>query len=128
MSKKKCNDGRRNNQPPKDSQFQPGQSGNPMGRPKKKKSTYEDEIKNVFGREREITIDGQIQHKSIRQLILEQIGVGAAKGDPKMIKMSIPFLKIMDDAPEFEVFPEDKKILEDFKKHFDENGDLKDET
>jgi hypothetical protein len=45
-----------------------------------------------------------------------------------MIKLAIPFLKIMDDAPEFEILPEDKKILEDFKKRFDENGDLKDET
>lgn len=127
MSKKKCNDRRRTNRPPKASQYKPGQSGNPYGRPRKRKSTLEDDVKDVFGKEREITIDGQTEPTSIRKLILEQIGRGAAQGDPKMIKMSIPFLKIMDDAPEFEVLPEDRKILESFMKNFNDDGSEKDE-
>ena len=128
MSKKKCTDGRRNNRPPKDGQFKPGQSGNPTGRPKKRKSTFTDEIKTVFGKEREITIDGQTRTMSMRQLILEQIARGAAQSDPKMIKMSLPFLKIMDDAPEFELLPEDRKVIEDFKKRFKDNGEPDDEN
>lgn len=128
MSKKKnSKDGRRNNQPPKNTQFKPGQSGNPLGRPRKKKSTYEDDIKAVFGTEREVTIDKKEQVKTIRQLILEQIGIGAAKGDPKMIKLAIPFMKIMDDAPDFEILPEDLKIIEDFKKRFNDDGEPNDE-
>ena len=37
-------------------QWEPGQSGNPAGRPPKKKSTFDDEIQAVFGAQREITI------------------------------------------------------------------------
>ena len=129
MSNKKRKDGRRNNQPPKEHQYKPGQSGNPLGRPKKRKSTFEDDIKAVFGTEREVTIDGKTEVKTLRQLILQQIGIGAAKGDHKMIKLSQPFLKIMDDAPEFEILPEDRKIIEDFKKQFgDDEGDSTDEN
>ena len=121
--KKKCTDGRRDNQPPIEHRWKPGQSGNLNGRPKKRKSTFEDDIKAVFGKEREVTIDGQTEVRSIRQLILEQIGRGAAQGDPKMIKLSTPFLKIMDDAPEFEVLPDDHKIIEEFEKRFNDDGE-----
>lgn len=127
MSRKDFKDGRRNNRPPKGSQFKRGQSGNPMGRPKKRKSTFEDEIKDTFGREREITIDGKTETKNMRQLILEQIARGAAQGDPKMLKMSLPFLKIMDDAPEFEILPEDRKVVDDFIKRFNDHGGPRDE-
>lgn len=122
MNKCSKGDGRRNNRPPRKNMFKPGESGNPLGRPKKVKSTFESEIKSVFGQEREVTIDGQTQNTTMRQLILEQIARGAAKGDPRMIKLSLPFLKIMDDAPEFEILPEDKKVIQDFLKRFDNNG------
>ncbi len=127
MSNNDREDGRKNNNPPEEHKFKPGQSGNPAGRPRKKKSTFEGEIKAVFGTEREVTIDGQIQVKCLRQLILEQIGIGAAKGDAKMIKLAIPFMKSMDDAPELEIFPDDKKIIDDFMNQFSEDGGPKDE-
>jgi hypothetical protein len=127
MSKDNREDGRKNNNPPDEHKFKKGQSGNPAGRPRKKKSTFDEEIKAVFGTEREVTIDGQTQVKSLRQLILEQVGVGAAKGDPKMIKMAIPFMKNMDDAPELEILPEDKKIIDDFMKQFTDDGGTKNE-
>lgn len=127
MSKDNCKDGRKNNNPPDEHKFKKGQSGNPAGRPRKKKSTFEDDIKAVFGEEREVIIDGKKEVKTIRQLILQQIGIGAAKGDPKMIKLSQPFLKSMDDAPELEILPEDKKIIEDFMNQFSDDGGQKDE-
>ena len=127
MNKESHKDGRRNNRPPAEHQFKPGQSGNPLGRPRKRKSTFEDEIKAVFGKEREITIDGQTEVRSMRQLILEQIARGAAQGDPKMLRIALPFLKIIDDSPEFEVLPEDKQIINDFIKCFNEDGSEKNE-
>ena len=127
MSRKNRKDGRRNNQPPKEHQFKPGQSGNMNGRPKKRKSTYEDDIKAAFGTEREVTIDGKTEAKTLRQIILEQIAIGAAKGDPKMIKLSQPFLKVMDDAPELEMGPDDRKIFEDFKNRFSDDGEETDD-
>ncbi len=81
----------------------------------------------MFGTEREVVIDGQPQVKSLRQLILQQVGVGAAKGDAQMIKLALPFIKSMDDAPELEILPEDKKIIDDFMKQFSEDGETKNE-
>ena len=127
MSKDNRKDGRKNNSPPDEYKFKKGQSGNPAGRPRKKKSTFDDEIKAVFGAQREITIDGETRTISMRQLIIEQIARGAAQQDPKMIKMSLPFLKSMDDAPELEILPEDKKIIDDFMKQFSDDGGPKDE-
>lgn len=127
MSKDNRKDGRKSNNPPNEHKFKPGQSGNTAGRPRKKKYTFDDEIRAVFGTEREVTIDGQMKVKSLRQLILEQIGIGAAKGDAKMIKLAIPFMKSMDDAPELEILPEDKKIIDDFMKQFSDDGGQKDE-
>lgn len=121
-------DGRKNNNPPDEHKFKKGQSGNPAGRPKKRKSTYEDDLKAVFGTEREITIDGKVTTKNMRQLILEQVARGAAQGDHKMIRLSLPFLKVMDDAPEFEILPEDKKALETFMRNFNDDGSVKNEN
>ena len=60
-------------------------------------------------------------------MILEQMAHGAAQGDHKMIRMCIPFLKSMDDAPELEILSEDKKIMDDFMKQFTSDGGPKDE-
>lgn len=128
MSKDNRKDGRRENNPPDEHKFKPGQSGNPAGRPRKKKSTFDDEIKVVFGTQREITINGRAEPRSMRQVILEQMAHGAAKGDHKMIRMCIPFMKSMDDAPELEILPEDKKIIDDFMKQFSDDGGPKDEN
>jgi hypothetical protein len=126
MSKYNRKDVRKNNNPPDKHKYKPGQSGNPAGRPRKRKSTFDDEIKVVFGTQREITINGKTEPKSIRQVILERLAHGAAQGDHKMIRMCIPFLKSMDDAPELEILPEDKEIINDFMKQFSDDGGLKD--
>lgn len=121
MTKKKYTDGRRNNRPPKHTQFKPGQSGNPNGAPKKGSPTLLEDINDVFGRKRKITIDGETQDTTTRKIILEQIAREAAKGDIKMIKVALPFLKIMDDTPQFELLPEDREALKYFEEKFKAN-------
>ena len=127
MSKKKHKDRRKDNCPPFENQWKPGQSGNPNGRPRKLMKTFENELKIVFGREQSIPLDGKIQTLTTRVLILEQLARHAAKGDPRMIKLCLPFLKIMDDSPEFEIMPEERQYLKNFIKKFNNDGSIKHE-
>jgi hypothetical protein len=61
-------DGRRNNQPPKQYQYPPGQSGNPAGRPPAVRSTAEI-IKKVGDEERAVLVGG----KSFRMPAIEAL-------------------------------------------------------
>lgn len=110
--------------PPKHTRFKAGQSGNPKGRPRKNRS-FEEELNRVFGKIRTIRQNGKTVKMSVREVILEQIAHGACNKDPQMIRLSLPFLKAMDNSIGFEVLDEDKEIMNQFKKKFNDDGSVK---
>lgn len=113
--------------PPPERQFGApnGNKPNRKGRKKKQQNTLQDELKSVFGATKVLTVGGQETKMSVRQIILQQIAAGAAKGDPAMVRIALPLIKVMDDAPEFEALPEDEEVLKRFKLNFNADGSMK---
>ena len=79
--------------PPKHTQFRPGVSGNPSGRPKGSKSLRK-ELQKVL-RERITTNGGKTI--TLRQLIFKQLGHQAGKGNLKGIGMVLKELAHAED-------------------------------
>lgn len=97
--------------PPKRTQWQPGQSGNAKGKPRKNK-TLEEEVQAIFATRVPVTINHKNTYVTKRQLLLEQIINGAINKNTTMMRLAIPLLKLSAEIPEFEALPEDKKALE----------------
>lgn len=96
--------------PPKRTQWQPGQSGNAKGKPRKNK-TLEEEVQAIFAMRVPVTINHKKTYVTKRQLLLEQIINGAINKNTTMMRLAIPLLKLAAEIPEFEVLPEDEKAL-----------------
>lgn len=112
--------------PPKHSQYKPGQSGNPKGKPKKNR-TLQEEVRDILNAKVPVTINGKKTYVTKRQLLLEQILNAAINKNPTMTRLAMPLLKLADDAPEFEVLPEDEKALNALLSGFNEDGGKKDD-
>ena len=86
--------------PPKHRQFQPGQSGNSRGRPKKNRS-LEDLLKRELDRIVRITEGGRELRISKREAIVKQFVNGALKGHHKPLQLILAHL---DKHKEIEPF------------------------
>jgi hypothetical protein len=84
--------------PPRHSQFQPGRSGNPAGRPKKAKGLLEVLNKEVLAEVTLVEKSGKRQRVSMLEAILKHCVRNAAKGDLKATAMVLSLLKVCEDG------------------------------
>ena len=78
--------------PPRHSQFKPGRSGNPRGRPRKAGS-IEAMIKRELDQTVKITEGGRELRISKREAIVKQFVNRAIKGDPKPLQLMLAHLE-----------------------------------
>lgn len=83
--------------PPRHTQFKPGQSGNPSGRPKKAKKLLEILNKEVRAVATLVEQSGKRQKVSMLEAIVRHCVRNAAKGDLKATAMVWNFLMLCQD-------------------------------
>lgn len=100
MSKKNDKDGRRNNRPPQKNQFQPGQSGNPKGRPKESddmKRISMDNLRkfimNDVWKEVEIVENGRKKKVPKLYVMVSQLNNSAIKGNVQATRLAFKNLE-----------------------------------
>ena len=104
--------------PPVSTRFKSGQSGNPRGRPKGSKS-LDQVLRQAL--ERRVPDPRRGGRHTVRmiELIIEGLVLGAAKRDPRMVRLLLALIDryAPNDAPKVdpeEVRAADRKILDDY--------------
>jgi hypothetical protein len=102
--------------PPKHSQFKPGVSGNPHGRPKRA-LTGGEELRRAMNEAVIVTEDGQRKRISKLRLAMKQFATLAAKGEPSALKLLFAYLdKLAETGGTAAITDTDQELLESVMK------------
>ncbi len=105
--------------PPRRTQFQPGQSGNPKGRPKRRGKTELESIGAVVVSEMNETVEVTENGKRINitklRLALKQIMAKSAQGDLSAARMFVNLVQKFGDKAEVEKYAERFASTKDFE-------------
>ena len=105
--------------PPKATQFKPGTSGNPRGRPKKPRD-LEDDLIEMLSKNITVREDGKLRKISRQKAILRKLLSQALQGDAKALSSILSMRMKFDatrEAPEQraeEISDSDEVILDDY--------------
>lgn len=78
--------------PPKETQFKPGQSGNPKGRPKGRKS-IQTTFREALEQKVAVTMNGKTRLLSKLELIFHRLTTDAARGETHALKMVLALIE-----------------------------------
>jgi len=96
--------------PPKMTQWKPGQSGNPKGRPKKIKD-FDKLLDRELSETVRITDGGETKLLSKRELIVKRLVNEALRGDRAALKLALNLMKNNLSVEGFETDAGDRKAL-----------------
>jgi Family of unknown function (DUF5681) len=101
--------------PPKASQFMPGKSGNPKGRPKGSRSVGA-VLQDVIRQKVAVTEYGKTRRIPAIEVMLRRLANDAMRSDPRALKLLLALIDRYSDSPETtlrlnDVLAEDREIL-----------------
>jgi hypothetical protein len=101
--------------PPKVSQFMPGQSGNPRGRPKGSRSVGV-LLQDILRQRIAVTENGKTRRIPALEVMLRRLVNDAMRSDPRAMKLLLALIDRYSDSPETvlrlgDVLAEDREIL-----------------
>jgi hypothetical protein len=101
--------------PPKATQFKPGKSGNPKGRPKGPKSVGA-VLYDILHRRIGVTENGTTRRIPVLEVMLRRLANEAVRSDPRALKLILSLMDRYAEAPEVgphleEMLAEDREIL-----------------
>jgi len=103
--------------PPKASQFKPGQSGNPKGRPKGVRN-FETDLDEALRALVEVKTNGGVRRITMQKALLQTLAEKARDGDLRAIQhLSSLILRLMDsrsEAPATVLESNDRAILDEY--------------
>lgn len=108
--------------PPKRSQWKPGHSGNPNGRPRKIKD-FEKLLDIELSKEITITEGGKQISISKREVLLKSLVNDALKGDLRAMKMVLPFMVNQQSIAGFEPDAADRQAFQLLLKAYEQSSD-----